>query len=345
MPNHRKEESWLFLGILVVALTAGILSERLLLCLLVGLLAYLAWHIYNLIRLPGLIGNKLHSDTLRPFGLWKNVYRAIDSLRADSLKREHKHARLQHHFQDAVSALPEAVIIIGKEGKIDLMNPAAEPLLGIDYPGSSGQVFQDLVRDPVFEEYLAGKVFDQPLVFSPPANRAKIVSVYVTALGKHQQQMIVVSDITRQYHLDSAQQDFVANISHELRTPLTVISGLLEQIQTDNSDAPVDKRSIELMQSQAIRMNELITDLLALSHLELNKQPPAKDEINVPELLTAITDKAQTLSKPTSHVIQLDIESSVNLRGEKKELHAVISNLVTNAIQHTSNRIEIHVRW
>ncbi len=345
MPNHRKEELWLLSGILVVALTAGILSERLLLCLLVGLLAYLAWHIYNLIRLPGLIGNKLHSDTLRPFGLWKNIYREIDSLHAENLKREQKFSHLRSGFRDAVSALPEAVIILGKEGGVDWMNPAAERLLGIDYPGSSGQVFQDLVRDPVLEEYLAGKVFDQPLVFSPPANRAKIVSVYVTALGKHQQQMIVASDITRQYHLDSAQQDFVANISHELRTPLTVISGLLEQIQTDNSGAPVDKRSIELMQSQAIRMGELITDLLALSHLELNKQAPAKDEINVPELLTAIADEAHTLGKSTSHVIQLNIDSSAKLRGDKKELRAAISNLVTNAIQHTPNRTEVHIRW
>ncbi len=345
MPNHWKEESWLLSGILVVAVTAGVLSGRLLLCLLVGLLAYLAWHIHNLRRFTGLIAGKLPGDTLRPFGLWKNVYREIDSLRAENLKREHRLSHLQPRFRDAVSALPEAVVILGKKGEIDWVNPAAERLLGIDYPASSGQVFQDLVRDPVLEEYLTGAAFDQPLVFSPPANRAKIVSVYVTALGKQQKQMIVASDITRQYHLDSAQRDFVANISHELRTPLTVISGLLEQILADNSGIPVDRRSIELMQSQAIRMGELITDLLALSHLELNEQPPEIDEVNVPELLAAIVDEARTLGKSTGHVIHLNIESSARLSGDKKELRAAISNLVTNAIRHTPKRTEVHIRW
>jgi len=345
MPNHWKEESWLLSGILVVAVTAGVLSGRLLLCLLVGLLAYLAWHIHNLRRFTGLIAGKLPGDTLRPFGLWKNVYREIDSLRAENLKRENRLSHLQPRFRDAVSALPEAVVILGKKGEIDWVNPAAERLLGIDYPASSGQVFQDLVRDPVLEEYLTGAAFDQPLVFSPPANRAKIVSVYVTALGKQQKQMIVASDITRQYHLDSAQRDFVANISHELRTPLTVISGLLEQILADNSGIPVDRRSIELMQSQAIRMGELITDLLALSHLELNEQPPEIDEVNVPELLAAIVDEARTLGKSTGHVIHLNIESSARLSGDKKELRAAISNLVTNAIRHTPKRTEVHIRW
>jgi two-component system phosphate regulon sensor histidine kinase PhoR len=345
MPNNRKEELWLFLGITVVAITAGIVSGRLLLCLLLGLLAYLAWHIHNLINLPGILANKLPGDAYRPFGLWKRVYREIDSLHTDSRQREQGLKNLQIRFQDAVSALPEAVVILGKEGKIDWMNPAAERLLGIDYPGSSGQIFLDLVRDPILEEYLASKAFEQPLVFSPPADRAKIVSLYVTSLDRHQQQMIVASDISRQYYLDSTQRDFVANISHELRTPLTVISGLLEQIQTGNSEPPADKYSIELMQRQTIRMNELIADLLTLSHLELNEQPPVADAVNVRELLAVIAEEAHTLGNSTAHVVQLNIESPASLRGERKELHTAISNLVTNAIQHTPQRTEIRIRW
>ena len=344
MPNHWQKELRLLLGIILMASLAGMLMGEPLSFLLLGLLVYLGWHLYQLARLAHVIRQD-GLDGPRPYGLWTGIVQEINTLHAEPRRSEHRLSRLESHFQEAVTALPEAVVILEQTGRIDWVNPAAEQLLGIDYPDSAGQAFQDLVRDPVLEEYLDNKAFEKPLVFSPPANRSKIVSMLVTSLGRHQQQMIVASDITRQYHLDSAQRDFVANISHELRTPLTVISGLLEQIQTGNSELPADKRSIELMQKQAIRMGELISDLLTLSHLELNKQPPAADEINVPELLAEIAEEARTLGKSTHHVIQLDIESPASLRGERKELRTAISNLVTNAIQHTPNRTEVRIRW
>jgi two-component system phosphate regulon sensor histidine kinase PhoR len=157
--------------------------------------------------------------------------------------------------------------------------------------------------------------------------------------------MIVASDISRQYHVDAAQQDFVANISHELRTPLTVITGLLEQIQQTGCGLPADRRPIELMQNQTTRMSELISDLLTLSRLELNERPPAGDVIDMPGLLTAISEEARSLGQSTGHVMRLSIESTASLRGEQKELHTAISNLVTNAIQHTPNRTEVRIRW
>ena len=50
--------------------------------------------------------------------------------------------------------------------------------------------------------------------------------------------LLAAREITRQYHLDTAKRDFVANVSHELRTPLTVISGLAEQLGLDSSKYP-----------------------------------------------------------------------------------------------------------
>jgi two-component system phosphate regulon sensor histidine kinase PhoR len=346
IPASLKEELWLFLGITGASLVAGVLTERLLLCLLLGLLAYLAWHLLQLLRLPWQIAGSPSPDPPRPFGLWKDVFRELGALHTDIGQREHRLSDFQNRFQDAVSALPDAVVILGQTGSIEWMNPAAERLLGILYSDSSGQRLLDLVRDPILDEYLGNKAFEQPLVFSPPANRSRIVSLFATSLGgDQQQQMIVASDITRQYHLDSAQLDFVANISHELRTPLTVISGLLEQMQTGNSRLPGDQRSIELMQSQALRMGELIADLLTLSRLELNEQPPAADEIDVAELLTAIADEARTLGKASAHTVQLHIESAVGLRAERKDIHTAISSLVTNAIRHTPNRTAVDIRW
>jgi len=341
---HHKEELWLFLGITAVAIMTGLLTGWLQLCLLAGLLAYLAWHLLQLLRLPRLIAGRHLPGRPRPYGIWKEIFRELDALNRDKRQHEDRLTLLQNQFQNAVSALPDAVIILGSQGHIEWMNPAAEQLLGVDYPGLPGPLLQELVRDPILEEYLRNKTFDQPLVFSPPENKSRIVSLIVTSLGR-QQQLVIASDITRQYHLDAAQLDFVANISHELRTPLTVISGLLEQLQTGNEALPAERRSIELMQNQARRMNELIADLLTLSRLESSQQPAATDAIEMQDLLTAVADEAHALGKTSGHVIALHMESADSLKGSRKDIHTALSSLVSNAIKHTPQRTRVEIRW
>jgi two-component system phosphate regulon sensor histidine kinase PhoR len=346
MTESLKQELQLFLGLLAAALAAGLLTGRLLGCLLAGLLVYLVWHLRQLLRLPRLIAGRLPHATARPYGIWKGIFRELDALNSRTQAREGRLvSQVQNRFQDTVSALPNAVIIRGHRETIDWMNPAAEQLLGINRDDVSDQRLQELVRDPVLDEYLRNKDFDHPLIFSPPANRSRIVSLVVTDLGRQQQQLIIASDITRQYHLDAAQLDFVANISHELRTPLTVIIGLLEQLQFGNDVAPTEKRAIEIMQNQARRMNELIADLLTLSRLESSQLPPASDAIDVPGLLTDIADEARTLGKASGHDIALHIESADRLKGSRKDMHTALSSLVSNAIQHTPNRTSIDLRW
>ena len=64
-------------------------------------------------------------------------------------------------------------------------------------------------------------------------------------------------------------RDFVGNVSHELRTPLTVIKGYTETLQTliPASDSTLQK-SLSVMDTQLVRMESLVSDLLWLSSIE-----------------------------------------------------------------------------
>lgn len=346
MPANWITEFWLFLGVVLVAAVAGGLTGWLLPCLLLGLLGYLGWHLYHLAHLPGLLREATRHGPFPATGLWKDVHREIQHLQATSHKRERRLSRFLNRFRNAVTALPDAVVLLGREGNIEWSNPAAESLLGIDCQASQGRDFADLVHDPVIEEYLAGRDFEQPLVFTAPVNKTKVLTLYVTFPRTDQhQQMIVARDITRQYHLDTSQRDFVANVSHELRTPLTVISGLLEQTAAGGADPSIQKRATELMRKQAARMNNLISDLLTLSRLETRDESPRVGRVQVPDLLAAIMEEARTLSGASGHVLHLDILSPEGLYGDTNELHTAFSNLVTNAIRHTPNRAEVRIRW
>src|SRR5258707_6883916 len=65
------------------------------------------------------------------------------------------------------------------------------------------------------------------------------------------------------------QKRFVADVSHELRTPLTGLSGSLEMLLlgADDGDAAIARRLLSGMYTEVERMQRLVADLLALTHL------------------------------------------------------------------------------
>jgi len=345
MPKHWQEELRLFLGIALMASLAGTLTEQLLPCLLLGLLVYLGWHLVQLARLPHLLGQD-GQDGPCPNGLWKGIVREIRDLQVSNHTRNRDLAYQLDRFRDTINTLPDAVVILDPSRRVDWSNPAAGNLLNVVWPDSQGRLLTALAPDPVLGEYLASSDFAMPLVITSPANRAKILSVFIAPLKHEANRLLVVArDITRQYYLDAAQRDFVANVSHELRTPLTVISGLAEQLNMDEPDPATLPRSTALILQQARRMSELVSDLLTLSRLEMQQKSAAEERVPIAKLLTTIIEEARALSGPAQHVLQLDIRSQDGLRGNAKELRTAFSNLVTNAIKHTPDQAEIRVQW
>ncbi|MGI9288620.1 MAG: phosphate regulon sensor protein PhoR, partial [Pseudomonadales bacterium] len=229
MPANWKQELGLFLAIAGVTIALGALLGGALHGLVFGLLGYIGWHLFHIIRLARLLGGNTSDKTSAPFGFWKAILEEMRQLRETYSVREYDLTDSLSRFRSAVSALPDAVVILDQNGYIEWSNAAAQRLLGISSSAATGQYLSQWLNEPLLDEYLAAEDYSQPLVFSAPGNRTNILSLLVTPLASQQQQMLVVSDITRQYHLGEAKRDFVANVSHELRTPLTVISGLLEQ--------------------------------------------------------------------------------------------------------------------
>ena len=345
MPKHWREELRLFLTIALIAGLAGLLTGLLLPCLLFGLLVYLGWHLYQLAGLTHLLEQDGFRQP-RPTGLWKDIVHTIQYLHVSHHNRSADLSNRLDRFRDTVNSLPDGVVILDPSGRVDWCNPAAGNLLGIEWPGSQGRLLTALAPDPMLAEYLDGGHFTLPQVITSPSNPAIILSIFITRLQHDAGRlMLVARDITRQYYLDIARRDFVANVSHELRTPLTVISGLAELLNTDELDSSRQKHSTGLILQQARRMNELVSDLLTLSRLETQQQPAADEHVPIAELLSTIIEEARTLSGPAQHVLQLDILSPNGLLGNTKELHTAFSNLVTNAIRHTPNQAEIRVRW
>jgi two-component system phosphate regulon sensor histidine kinase PhoR len=140
-------------------------------------------------------------------------------------------------------------------------------------------------------------------------------------------------------------RDFVANVSHELRTPLTVVNGYVENLQ-DMPDLSQEsaRRALQLMAEQTRRMENLVADLLTLSHLENDQSPLLEETVDMGVLLNEICHEGQLLSGG-SHSLRLELLSNAKLLGNREELRSAFGNLLSNAIRYTPKEGTILLRW
>ncbi len=344
MPNPVQIELTRLAIILSAAVAIGILSDQLILMILLGVICFFCWHFFQLLKLYYRLKKSHSFHANRSNTVWGSIDEHIRMLQIISQKRKRRLSRYFSRFREAATALPDATVILERQGAISWCNPASSRLLGLDWPGVAGKNFAQCLQHPILSDYLANGDHSCPLEFAPHADKTRVLSLFITPFGKMQsQQLVVVRDITRLYHLDQTRRDFIANVSHELRTPLTVISGFLETMEDAHTGEGGE--FIPLMRQQAKRMDETISDLLVLSRLEMSDKKSAQEPVDVAALLTHLADEAKALSGSAGHQITLAADPNLLIRGDKKELQSAFSNLIFNAVRHTPGKAYIQINW
>ncbi|MBD3671406.1 MAG: phosphate regulon sensor histidine kinase PhoR [Gammaproteobacteria bacterium] len=275
-------------------------------------------------------------------GIWEHVfntlYRREKRYRSRIKQRERRLAR----FQESTTALPDATIILNKRGNIEWLNKRAREYLGLKN-SDMGNRIENLVRNPVFVEYLQHGEYEEPLEMPSPTTPGNTLMVRIIPYGKSRR-LLVARDMTRLQRLERMRRDFIANFSHELRTPLTVLRGYLESMQDDIALTDEWGEPLQTMGNQIRRMENINDDLLFLSRLENPDNRRQDEDIDVSALLVSIREDAQALSQG-KHDIRLECDPQTNLTGSQNELRTAFSNLIFNAVRYTPEGGMISIRW
>ena len=308
----------------------------------------LTWQIFQLWQLERWLSHKARRPPPFGSGAWGDIYWRLAQVYQRSRKRKHKLQRVLAQLQQAMSAMPDAVVIVNAEDQIVWFNPASEQLLGLTRSQDIDAPITKLVRHPEFIEFCNGVaengLAENAVVYFPsPVNPDITLELRGVPYGK-KQRLLLATDVSESKRLEQMRRDFVANASHELRTPLTVIVGYLESLLDD--DFPAEwRQALTTMQQQSDRMMHIIEDLLLLSRLESDTEPCAGTPVDIVAMLKAIIADAHSLSGDKQHRIDLSISTEHGLTGVQSELRSAFSNLIFNAISHTPAGTQIHVRW
>jgi two-component system, OmpR family, sensor histidine kinase MtrB len=140
--------------------------------------------------------------------------------------------------------------------------------------------------------------------------------------------------------LSKVQRVFVSDVSHELRTPLTTIK-MAADLLYESREAldPAGTRSLELLQSQLERFENLLVGLLEISRFDAGAATLEAELADVCDLVRGSANDAQQLAERRGGRIEFRLPAAgCFAEVDRRRVERILRNLLVNAVEHGEGR-------
>lgn len=244
-------------------------------------------------------------------------------------------------FEQALKAMTEGMIIFDVHGHVEMANPSARSLLGLE-ANADIETVSRLLDHLGFRALmtLSGKSTGQNSgQFRIKSAHARLLETRWSLLqndwGQALGWVITMRDITSEVAAENTKSEFIAAISHELRTPLTSIQNSVSNILAGVTGKINDKTRhyLEVMKNDCHRFADLINDLLDVAKLEAGNLPITQRVMSLESLVQNITAEFTDMAAAASVTLDCRIEPDIcPVYADNKRIRQVLSNLLRNAI-------------
>ncbi len=269
-----------------------------------------------------------------------------------------------------INAIADGVIALDSQGIIQLINPAAQQIIGWGKQDALTLSYKSVLRlvdkadaelttanDPILQAIATNKeVTTNDVSLLTNSGKKLLVSVIVSPVGQPGSGVIVVfRDITKEKAEEREQAEFISTAAHEMRTPIASIEGYLG-LALNPATAQVDIRArtyINSAHESAQHLGRLFQDLLDVAKADdgrLTNNPSVVDVVAFTQnLIQGFRPKAAQKGLRLLYVPQPDdIDPNAPSVGSDRRvspvfyanvdndhLREIISNLIDNAIKYT----------
>lgn len=243
-----------------------------------------------------------------------------------------------------IDNLNQGFILLDDELNTVLINKIAKKLLSYNNEKNYLYYIRSLqIQNAINTTLKENKIHEEQIIHDNKAYVYQITPLQYQENGLNKNGVsILFYDITDQYQLQKAKQDFFANASHELKSPLTTIIGYQQMISEgiiDTNEEIIDASKRTLYEAK--RMNQMVIDMLELSSLESEKI--INNEINNLKDVTQNIINSYTLKLEDKHINLTTSLNDLNVKIPQKDLIHLISNLIDNAIKYNIEKGNIDI--
>ncbi|HEX8423667.1 MAG TPA: ATP-binding protein, partial [Pyrinomonadaceae bacterium] len=247
----------------------------------------------------------------------------------------------------------EGVLVVDQEMRIVSMNRTARDIFARVEKDPRQRRLTELIRNSAvhsafraaLEENKRGEVKVEILGAERRTFDLRVAPLRISNGGQSRGAIGVFFDITQLERLERVRQEFLSNVSHELRTPLTAIIAFVETLEEGAiDDGENNRRFLSVIRKNAVRMHNLIDDILELSAIEAGT---VVVEPVVLHLRPVIDDVVTALaSRASARRVSLhnEVEPEALVYSDARRLEQMLTNLVDNAIKFNREGGSVSIR-
>lgn len=250
---------------------------------------------------------------------------------------------------DIVESISDGVLVSDLDGKINLVNQAAQQILDKTAPQLIGKpigaIYGDIDSTDSIEK-LASEFSrnDQPIsTFFESEGRS--VQGRLIPLRNSRQEWLgfvaVLRDVTPEAQAEKSRREFVRTISRELRTPLTTARGFLDMVFAgpQQESSLQQTHFMDIIRTNLDRMIEIVNNATLVVDYETNTVKLDMMPVNVREIIDSAVKNIST--QPTAigkTRFVADIDSDLpNIQADPSKLRQALDILLSNASRFTKS--------
>ena len=277
------------------------------------------------------------------YEIFNNAMKAITNL-GDLIGHE------KGKLQVMVDSMYDGVIMIDKNFRVLIVNPASYKLMGMEQDLNLNifDVFDYFSGTFSLEEKLA-KVFATGKIESVSELKIgdKYYEIVVIPVKANEEIIgggILIHDQSEEMELRKLRQDFTAMMVHELRSPLTVIKGTSDLLIKEYKNLSSDQVNTFIVQikDSAIALLGIVNELLDESKIKAGKIELFKKQGDINQLINDEFNYYYNLARDKGVNFSFDLDLSIRkIYFDEQKIKQVLNNLLSNAIKFTEPGGEI----
>ncbi|MCK9216664.1 MAG: PAS domain S-box protein [Firmicutes bacterium] len=155
--------------------------------------------------------------------------------------------------------------------------------------------------------------------------------------------VFVVRDISHQKEIDKMKTELISTVSHELRTPMSSILGFSELLLTRELDGDRKKEYVEIINSEAQRLTDLVSNFLDIQKIENGIKEYDMQVCDMKQIVIEAIKLFDKFGGKHKFVFEYIEENKYNVVCDKSKILQVLSNLISNSIKYSPGGSDIKI--
>jgi PAS domain S-box-containing protein len=266
-----------------------------------------------------------------------------------------------------LESIADGVLVLDHNGRVLLVNPAAEELLGLSAMVIEGEHFRHILGlgETAAQRDLAQALYHElrTRLETIDDDRARLqagsvrlesgkqvlavnMAPLIVTVGGAPGLVAALRDASREAEVERLKNEFISTVSHELRTPMTSIKGYTDLLFLGMVGGLTDaqRNFLQIIKSNADRLTALVNDILDISRIETGRIRLTIEPLDLNSIISEVVIAFQEQYRDKGLALEWEeVTGLPKIRGDAARVTQVLNNLIANSWQYTPSGGQVAV--